>query len=107
MKRGPNKARPMIVNNRIAGTRITAWDILCYLETWWSCPEIATALYLSAAQVVAVTQYIEAHKEDLLVVHRHIEERKARGNPPAITAKLAKSRTKLQEWLKQPHETKT
>jgi uncharacterized protein (DUF433 family) len=107
MKRGPNKARPMIVNNRIAGTRITAWDILCYLETWWSCPGIATALYLSAAQVVAVTQYIEAHKEELLVVHRHIEERKSRGNPPAITAKLAKSRTKLQEWWKQHHETKT
>jgi hypothetical protein len=26
MKRGPHKARPMIVNNRIAGTRITVWD---------------------------------------------------------------------------------
>jgi uncharacterized protein (DUF433 family) len=107
MKRGPNKARPMIVKNRIAGTRITVWDVLHYLETGWSCPEIAATLHLSAAQVEAVAQYIEAHKEELLVVHRHIEERKARGNPPAITAKLAKSRTKLQEWLKQHHETKT
>ena len=33
MKRGPNKARPMIVNNRIAGTRITVWDVLHYLKS--------------------------------------------------------------------------
>ena len=107
MKRDPNKARPMIVNNRIAGTRITVWDVLHYLETGWPCPEIAATLHLSEAQVEAVAQYIEDHKEELLVVHRQIEERKARGNPPAITAKLAKSATKLQEWLKQHHETKT
>ena len=107
MKRGPNKARPMIVNNRIAGTRITVWDVLHYLETGWSCPEIAATLHLSEAQVEAVAQHIEEHKEELLVVHRQIEARKARGNPPAITAKLAKSRTQLQAWLKQHHETKT
>jgi uncharacterized protein (DUF433 family) len=107
VKRGPNKARPMIVNNRIAGTRITVWDVLYYLETGWSCPEIAETLHLSEAQVEAVAQYIEEHKEELLVVHRQIEARKARGNPPAIAAKLAKSRTKLQAWLKQHHETKT
>jgi hypothetical protein len=64
-------------------------------------------LHLSEAQVEAVAQYIEDHKEELLVVHRQIEERKACGNPPAIAAKLAKSRKKLQEWLKQHHETKT
>ena len=107
MKRGSNKARPMIIKNRIAGTRITVWDVLHYLETGWSCPEIAETLHLSDAQVEVVAQYIEDHKEELLVVHRQIEARKARGNPPDITAKLAKSRTKLQEWLKQHHETKT
>jgi len=107
VKRGPNKARPMIVQNRIAGTRITIWDVLHYLETGWSCPEIAATLCLSEAQVEAVAQYIENHKEELLVVHRQIEDRKARGNPPEIIAKLAKSKTKLQEWLKQHHETKT
>jgi len=42
-----------------------------------------------------------------MVVHRHIEDRKARGNPPDILAKAAKSRAKLQEWLKHHHETKT
>jgi len=106
MARGRNKARPMIVNNRIAGTRITVWDVLHYLEHGWSCPEIAGALQVSEAQVEAAAHYIEEHKEELLTVHRQIEERKARGNPPAITTRLAKSRAKLQAWLKRHHETK-
>jgi uncharacterized protein (DUF433 family) len=107
VKHAPNEARPMIVENRIAGTRITLWDVLHYLENGWSCPEIAVTLYLSDAQVEAVARYIEEHEEELLEVHRQIEARKARGNPPEITAKLAKSRTKLQEWLTQHHEMKT
>jgi uncharacterized protein (DUF433 family) len=97
----------MIVQNRIAGTRITVWDVLHYLETGWSQPEIAGTLYLSDAQIAAVARYIEEHKEELMAVHRQIEARKARGNPPEITAKLAQSRTKLQERLKQHHQTKT
>jgi uncharacterized protein (DUF433 family) len=107
VKCGPNKARPMIVKNRIAGTRITVWDVLHYLETGWSRPEIAATLNLSDAQVDAVARYIEEHKEELMVVHRQIEARKARSNPPEITAKSAQSRTKLQDWLKQHHETNT
>ena len=97
----------MIVKNRIAGTRITVWDVLHYLETGWSCPEIAETLHLSEAQVKAVAQYIEEHQKELLMVHRQIEARKACGNPPEMTAKLAQSSTKLQEWLTQHHETKT
>lgn len=107
MKRGPHKASPIIVNNRLAGTRITVWDVLYYLETGWSRPEIAVTLHLSEAQVDAVVRYIEEHKAELIAVHQQIEARKARGNPPDITAKLAQSRTKLQAWLKQHHETKT
>gem|GEM_PF-1943382 len=107
VKRGPNKARRMIVKNRIAGTRITVWDVLHYLETGWSRPEIAATLHLSDAQLDAVARYIEDHKEELMAVHRQIEARKARGNPPEITAKLAQSSRKLQEWLKQHHETNT
>jgi uncharacterized protein (DUF433 family) len=107
MKRGPHKASPMIVNNRITGTRITVWDVLHYLETGWSRSEIAVTFHLSEAQVDAVAKYIEDHQEKLMAVHQQIEARKARGNPPEITTKLAQSRTKLQEWLKQHHETKT
>jgi uncharacterized protein (DUF433 family) len=93
----PDRActREMIVNNRIAGARITIGDVLHYLETRWSCPEIAETLPLSETQVEAIVQYIEDHKEKLLVVHRQIEDRKAQGNPPAMTAKLVKNQTKL------------
>jgi uncharacterized protein (DUF433 family) len=97
----------MLVNNRLAGTRITVWDVLHYLETGWSRPEMAVTLHLSAPQVAAVARYIEEHKEELGAVHQQIEARQARGNPPEVTAKLAQSRTKLQAWLKQHHETKT
>ena len=95
----------MIVKNRIAGTRITIWDVLHYLETGWCPPDIAEILHVSEAQVEAVARYIEDHKEELIVVQRQIEDRKARGNPPEITAKLAKSRVKLQDWLKQHPKT--
>jgi uncharacterized protein (DUF433 family) len=90
----------MIVKNRIAGTRITVWDVLHYLETGWSWPDIAETLHLSEAQVDAVARYIEEHRGALMVVHRRIEDRKARGNPPEIRTKSAQSRMKLQEWLK-------
>lgn len=97
----------MIVKNRIEGTRITVWDVLHYLEAGWSCPAIAATLHLSEAQVGAAVSYIEDHRDEVMVVHRHIEERKARGNPPDIRAKAAKSRAKLQDWLKHHHETNT
>jgi uncharacterized protein (DUF433 family) len=97
----------MIIRNRIAGTRITVWDILHYLKTGWSYSEIAEALHLSEAQVEAAARYIEDHRKELMVVQRQIEDRKARGNPPEIQGKLAKSRMKLQAWLKQHHKTNT
>ena len=96
----------MIVKNRIEGTRITAWDVLHYLEAGWSHPAIATTLHLTEAQVAAA-RYIEEHRDEVRVVHRQIEDRKARGNPPDILAKVAKSRAKLQDWLTHHHETNT
>jgi hypothetical protein len=69
------------------------------LKPGWSNPEIAATLHLSDAPVEAVVQYIAEHKEELLEVHRQIDAHRGRSNPPEITAKLIKSRTKLQEWL--------
>ena len=97
----------MIVQNRIAGTRITIWDVLHYLEAGWSRPDIAATLHLTEAQVAMAARYIEDHRDEVMVVHRHIEDRKARGNPPDILAKATKSRAKLQEWLKHHYETNT
>ena len=97
----------MIVQNRIAGTRITIWDVLHYLEAGWSRLEIAATLHLTETQVAAAARYIEDHRDEVMVVHRQIEDRKARGNPPDIVAKAAKSRAKVQEWLKHHYETNT
>lgn len=97
----------MIVNNRVVGTRITVWDVLHYLDAGWTASEIATTLHLSDGQVAAAVQYITAHRAALDPVHRQIEARKARGNPPAITAQVATSRAKVQAWLQQPHAAKT
>jgi uncharacterized protein (DUF433 family) len=97
----------MIVQNRIEGTRITIWDILHYLAAGWSRPDIAATLHLTEAQVAAAARYIEDHRDEVMVVQRQIEDRKARGNPPEILAKAAKSRAKLQEWLTHHHKAKT
>ena len=95
----------MIVKNRIAGTRITVWDVLHYLEARWSHPAMATTLHLTEAQIAAAARYIEEHRDEVMVVHQQIEDRKARVNPPDMLAKAAKSRAKLQDWL--THHTNT
>ena len=97
----------MIVNNRIEGTRISVWDILHYLEAKWPHAEIADALNVTEAQVAEAAIYIEDHQDEVLRVHHQIEARKARGNPPDIRAKAAKSQSKLQAWLKHRHKTNT
>jgi uncharacterized protein (DUF433 family) len=87
---------------RIAGTRITVYDIVHYLEAGdWSHAQIADILRLTPEQVLAAVQYIEAHKSEVMAVHREIEERIARGNPPEIEAKREASRAKVQAWFEE------
>src|SRR3954465_9699929 len=89
-----------IVNNRVEGTRITVWDVVHYLEgDDWSHQQIAGILRLTLEQVEAAVKYIEEHKDEVMAVHRQIEERNARGNPPEIEARLAQSRAKMEAWL--------
>ena len=51
-------------------------------------------LRLTIAEVWAIIQYIEEHKEAVMAVHRQIEERIAEGNPPEIEARMAESPTR-------------
>jgi hypothetical protein len=48
-------------------------------------------LPISLDEARALIQYIEDHKEEVMAVHRRIEERIARGNPPEVEARLADS----------------
>lgn len=104
-----SRRRPMgdtIVNNRIAGTRITVWDVLHYLEYGRSPEYIAGILPITVEQVRATMRYIEENKEYVMAVHRQIEERIARGNPPEIEAKLVESRAKMRAWLEEHRRAK-
>lgn len=88
-----------IVNNRIAGTRITIWDVFYYLNLGHDPEYVTTVLPLTLEEVQAAMTYIEEHKAHVLMVHQQIEERNARGNPPEIEAKRAVSRAAMQAWL--------
>jgi uncharacterized protein (DUF433 family) len=96
-----------IVNHRIAGTRITVWDVYHYLEGGdWTPEQVTEVLPVTLEQVHAAMQYIEANKEYVLEVHRQIEERNARGNPPEVEAKVEETRKKMQAWLEERRRAK-
>lgn len=78
---------------QVAGTRITVYDIIPYLERGRSPNFIAALLNLSTAEVLTLMHYIEEHKDEVMAVHRRIEERIAKGNPPEIEARMANSPT--------------
>ena len=88
-----------IENNHIAGTRITVWDVLHYLENNWSLQEIGDLLNVPLDAVHAAADYIDAHREEVMEVHRRIEERNARGNTPEVDAKLQEAHAKRLAWM--------
>src|SRR5262249_5285597 len=75
----------------LATIRITVYDVIPYLEAGHTPTYIAAVLSLSTAEVLALMQYIEEHKEEVMAEHRKIEERIARGNPPEVQARLRES----------------
>jgi uncharacterized protein (DUF433 family) len=96
----------IIVDNRIAGTRISVWLVLHYLEGGWSRRAIAEFFNLDEDQIQAAIDYIDANREYVMQVHHEIEERIARGNPPEIQAKLAESRARREAWLRERKASK-
>ena len=79
----------------LSNIRITVYDIIPYLEAGDSVNYIALVLGISLAEVQALIRYIEEHKDEVMAVHRRIEERIAKGNPPEVQAKLKASHAKL------------
>jgi uncharacterized protein (DUF433 family) len=80
----------------LAGTRITVFDVLPYLQADWQPASIALLLGLSTSQVLAVMEYVEEHWEAVMATNQKILDRIARGNPPEVEAKRQASRAKLQ-----------
>jgi uncharacterized protein (DUF433 family) len=79
----------------LAGTRITVYDIIPYLEKGWHPSSIALVYDLSTDEVLTLIQYIEEHKDEVMAVHQQIEERIARGNPPEVEAKIQANRPRF------------
>jgi|ERR1017187_5911468 uncharacterized protein (DUF433 family) len=88
-------------NPRIAGTRISVYAILEYLQKGWHRDEIAVLFGLGSRQVEAAIRYIEEHKEEVMAEYGKIMARIARGNPPELQAKLdavhGSARARLEE----------
>ncbi len=85
----------------LARIRITVFDIIPYQRAGHSANYIAAVLNLSTREVLALEQYIEDHKEEVMAINQKIEERIARGNPPEVEEKLKQSRAKLQALREQ------
>jgi uncharacterized protein (DUF433 family) len=77
----------------LAGTRLTVYDIIPFLEAGRSPTYIAACFGQSTFAVQFMIEYIERHRDEVMAVHRQIEERIARGNPPEILERLRRSPT--------------
>lgn len=75
----------------IEGTRITAYDIYPYLLNNYHHTFIAATLGISSREVLAMTRYIENHKDEVEAEHQCIEKRLAQGNPPEVETKRKQS----------------
>ena len=82
-------------DGRIAGTRISIYDILDYSTKGYHHTFIASLFRLSSSQVLGALEYVEAHKDEVMAEYRQMLERDAQGNPPEIRAKEAASHAKM------------
>ena len=72
----------------IAGTRITVYAILEYVQENWRRDDVAFWLGLTKDQVDVAIRYIEDHRAEVISQYEKIMERINRGNPPELQAKL-------------------
>ena len=85
----------------LKGTRLTVYDIIPYRLAGRRAAEIAEILRpgypaITAAHIEALFRYMDEHHDEVMTVHRKIEERIARGNPPEVEEKLKESRAKVE-----------
>ncbi len=94
----------MIVNQdrcpRIAGTRISVYDVMDYLRAGWSEQSIAFTLRLSPDQVAAAHQYIDEHEHEVTAAYQRILDREAAGNPPELQSRLEATHQRVQELIR-------
>jgi len=81
----------------IAGTRITVYDVVDYLQEGWRYDQIAGLFRLPPEDIQAALQYIEDHKDEVMIAYQQILARhRTVQYSAAVQAKLAQNRQKLQ-----------
>lgn len=90
----------------VAGTRITVYDVLDYHQIGWHRDRIAATLSLGSYQVEAAIRYIEDHRDEVMADYQRILARHARGNPPALQAKLDTGHERFLAMVRQRREAK-
>jgi uncharacterized protein (DUF433 family) len=84
----------------IAGTRITVYDVLDYLQADWRCEHIAGLFRLPPDEIQAAIQYIEDHKDEVMREYQKILDRHRNYQyPPEVQEKLARSHEKFKAKL--------
>ena len=84
----------------IAGTRITVYDVIDYLQEGWRYDQIAGLFRLPPDDIQAALEYIEAHQAEVMADYQQILARHHNVQyPTEVQAKLARSRRRLQARL--------
>jgi uncharacterized protein (DUF433 family) len=86
----------------LKGTRVTVYDIIPYRLGGLSPAEICETLalsYITPAHVEALFRYMDEHYDEVMAVHRQIEERIARGNPPWVEERMREATARFQARL--------
>jgi uncharacterized protein (DUF433 family) len=79
----------------LADVRVTVYDVLPYLQKGWHHASIGMVFGISSDHVLALKQYFEEHKEEVLAENQKILERIARGNPPEIEERRKESHARV------------
>jgi len=80
----------------IDGTRITIYDVVDYWKAGWRYDQIAGLFRLPGDDIQVAIQYIEEHKEEVMVDYEQILERQREMQcPPEMQEKLTQNRHKL------------
>ena len=85
----------------IAGTRITVYDIVDYLEEGWHPTAIAAFFRISSREVGAALRYIEEHEEEVRAEYQRILARAAKANPPELQSQLDAGHARFPERVRE------
>ena len=86
---------------KIAGTRVTVYDVWEYAKHGYHHSYIATIFGLSSGEIQAALAYIEEHKANVLADYAEIMARIRKGNSPAIEALRKESHARLMKLKKE------